>query len=375
MKKNYIIGTHIFLTLLIATLFMAFENVIGLRRLELIGLFGVLSALPLIRLKMKAELAVWINIIDIILLFIISNLSRYVINYYVYALYMMVLVEIGLLFELKLGKYLMGLVVFATVYHYGVLYTYRSNWGTVSEIFFMLLINVVIVLGVIMVKVFNQEKEKQRELNLALQETNEKLEKLTRLEVKTNIARDIHDTFGHDMMALIMEIEMADVLVEKSPIEAREMLKQAKVSARNGMKTIRKVVETLRNETVDIISETLDELIDNYTSRTGIDTHVEIEPEIYDVPKRVHDVLYRLIQECMTNSIRHGEATVIDIYMSKRGSTINFRVYDNGKGSESIDEGYGLKGMRERITALNGNVRFKSADGFEVKGYIEVPND
>ena len=132
---------------------------------------------------------------------------------------------------------IVGLIVMVTLYNYGVLYYYRQNLGTLSEIVFMIVIHILIVFSLILIHQNKKEKEKQKVLN-------EQLESLTRVAVKNRVARDIHDTFGHDMMALIMEIEMAGVLIDQDKEQAKAMMIQAKGSARQGMKTIRQVVET-----------------------------------------------------------------------------------------------------------------------------------
>jgi signal transduction histidine kinase len=153
------------------------------------------------------------------------------------------------------------------------------------------------------------------------------------------------------------------------------MIQEAKDSAREGMRTIRKVVETLRSDDGNIITESLDELINHFAERVNISIDKVIEDEIYELSKDHHDTLYRVVQECMTNSIRHGQATHIDINIHLKGDTIHFRVKDNGQGAEEVFEGYGLKGMKERLSHYKGHVRYKNDDGFEVKGYIEVKND
>ena len=373
-----------FRTIFFSLIFLAFitlENATGIRLIKLIVLMILLIFLPFIRTQKKSLpfKKVFLLVVDAVLILLIGLSSRYVVNYYIYALYMILMVEAGFIYELKYSKYVIAIISIFTLYHYAVLYYYRSNLGTVSEIFFLVLINTVIILGVVFVKYQKEEKEKQKILFDTLEKTHsellnttEKLEKLTRVEVKNNIARDIHDTFGHDMMALIMEIEMADILIGEDKDKAKEMLKQAKNSARNGMKTIRKVVETLRDESESIISETIEEMIDQFSKRVDLKVDVFLDEKFYDCSKNIHDSLYRLVQECLTNSVRHGEADYVKIKLERIDNKIMFLISDNGKGNKSFDEGYGLKGMRERISALNGELNIDGLNGFKVEGYIEV---
>ncbi len=373
--KNWII-IRSSIIILIGTAFIALENVVGLRLGLLLTLFVMYILMPIIRLKIHSEkLQISTLLIDIGLIFWMSLSSRYVINYYIYILYMSLLLEVGLVYTLKWSRYVMGLIILVSLYHYWTLFTYRDNMGTVSEIVFMCVINGLIVFSVMLNNINQKEKEKQIKLNSVLQETNEQLEVLTRMAVKNNIARDIHDTFGHDMMGLIMEIEMAQVLVDQDSEKAKLMLTKAKLSARNGMKTIRKVVETLRNDELEIIEDSIEEMILSFKSRVNISINFILFEHIDELPKKYTEVLYRLIQECLTNSIRHGEANEIEIEVKEGLHTIVFSIKDNGKGATDIIEGYGLKGMRERVEALNGSLRIKSDSGFLVEGHIEVEND
>jgi len=375
MMKNWII-IRSSIIVLIGTAFIALENVVGFRFWLLTALFVIYILMPVFRLRIKNEkIQISTLIIDIALILWMSLSSRYVINYYIYILYMSLLLEVGLIYTIKWRRYVMALIIGVSLYHYWTLFTYRDNMGTVSEIVFMCVINGLIVFSVVLNDINRKEKEKQLELNVTLQETNEQLELLTRLAVKNNIARDIHDTFGHDMMGLIMEIEMAQVLVDQDSEKAKEMLVQAKQSARKGMKTIRKVVETLRNDELDIIEETIEDMILNFKSRVNISIQYTLFEHINDLSKQYLEVLYRLIQECLTNSLRHGQADEIEIEIKEGLHTIVFSIRDNGKGATSIIEGYGLKGMRERVEALNGSLRIKSDSGFLVEGHIEVDND
>ncbi len=364
MKKWLGIRTSIIIIIGIG--FITLENVVGSRFYLLLGLLLGVLVMPVIRKKMPLKYHVISLLLDVSMVFVMSLSSRYVINYYIYILLMLLIVEAGLLYNIKYSKYIILIIMTLTLYHYGVLYYFRSNLGTVSEIIFMLVINILIIFSMYLIHQNQKEKEIQHKLN-------QQLEHLTSVAVKNNIARDIHDTFGHDMMALIMEIEMAGVLIDKDKDKAKEMMNQAKGSARKGMKTIRQVVETLRNEE-ELIQESIEQLILNYKTRLNITINYKLTDGIENNAE-IKEVMYRLIQECMTNSIRHGGADVIDIELKKGLNTLVFRICDNGIGTTHLNEGYGLKGMRERIEAFNGKVNFKHEDGFCVEGYIEVLDD
>lgn len=352
----------------IGILFLGLENVIGIRRIYLIGLFSGILVMSFFRYRYKAERMALSFIIDGLCVLIMGLLSRYVVNYYLYILYMLLLAEASYSYDFKWAKYPIFIVSAFTLYHYYLLWMYRMNLGTLSEIVFLILIDILLVLTFVLARKQNQQRVIEKALNLELVETNKKLEKLTRVDVKNQIAREIHDTFGHDMMGLIMEIEMAHVLIEEDPAKAKEMLDNAKKSARSGMKTIRKVVETLRNDD-DIITETLQEMVDRFASRIPLTVDCDIDISLYEQSKKIHDIMYRLVQECMTNSVRHADAKVIYIHIEVKDQ-IHFLIKDDGKGFKELNLGYGLTGMKERVQSLGGHIEFENQNGFLVKGYL-----
>lgn len=356
------------LILIIGVLFLGLENVIGMRRIYLISLFAGILIMSYIRYKKSDARLVLTLVLDGFFVLLIGLFSRYVVNYYVYILYMLILAEGSYSYDIKYAKFPVVVISLLTIYHYYALLMYRMNLGTVSEILFMVLINILIVVTFILARQQQSARLKVEKLNEELRSTNHQLEKLTRLEVKHQIARDIHDTFGHDMMGLIMEIEMADVLMDEDLKEAKVMLNSAKSSARKGMKTIRKVVETLRNDD-SIISETLDEMVAVFSKRMPIEVHVSIDKSIYNQSKKIHDTLYRLVQECMTNTVRHSHASLMSIEISIE-EKIEFSISDNGIGFNELQLGYGLTGMKERIELIGGQITFSSEHGFTVRGTI-----
>ncbi|MFA6782584.1 MAG: ATP-binding protein, partial [Sedimentibacter sp.] len=97
-----------------------------------------------------------------------------------------------------------------------------------------------------------------------------------------------------------------------------------------------------------------------------------------EIPKNygVNSAIYHILQEGMTNSIRHGNASKLWINLIYSNGNIKFNIKDNGQGALAFIEGFGLKGIRERVEAFGGNVEFKSQDGFIIDGELEeVIND
>src|SRR5699024_10062850 len=109
--------------------------------------------------------------------------------------------------------------------------------------------------------------------------------------------------------------------------------------------------------------------------------NININFDIEGVPSKtnpsVNIVLYRIIQEGLTNSIRHGHAEKIDIKITYSNKSIKLFIKDNGLGTSYIKKGFGLKSMEDRVFSLGGTISFLSAEGFSITASIplEVQND
>ncbi|MDD4686414.1 MAG: ATP-binding protein, partial [Clostridia bacterium] len=89
----------------------------------------------------------------------------------------------------------------------------------------------------------------------------------------------------------------------------------------------------------------------------------------------VNSAIYHILQEGMTNAIRHGNASKIWINLSYSNENIKFNIKDNGAGAVAFIEGFGLKGIKERVESFGGKVEFKQQDGFTIDGEMVILND
>jgi signal transduction histidine kinase len=164
-------------------------------------------------------------------------------------------------------------------------------------------------------------------------------------------------------------MEMATHMMDEDMDKSKELLNSAKRMARDGLLSIRRVVETLRVEETIGKTNSIGELIDEFSIAAGIEIEFKIIGEHVSTNRDIDTTLYRIVQEALTNSVRHGKASKVKVEI-RYNKYIEFYIKDNGIGTESIKEGYGLRGMKERIGSLNGKVEFESKNGFIVKGYL-----
>ncbi|WP_313163264.1 sensor histidine kinase [Sedimentibacter sp.] len=374
-KKLFYITKTIILTLLfLAALY--FENAQQQRLAVLISIFLVLIINSSIKYFIKNKTIYFISfILDSILIFLLEQNFRLLVNYFLHSFYIITLIEASI--TLNIGKGIIaGTVasVFSMIKFIYLVY-FKFNISSLSQFIFFLLINVSIMIIAIFAQYNKTEKEKKDTLYRELLDTHKKLKEYTEevrrlsiIEEKNRIARDIHDSLGHNMTALIMQLQMAEHYLKTDASKSTELLNSSIKTAKDSLKEIREVVETLRGKSLPP-DKVIQVLVDKFAEKTRAKIELNVDGKViqnYDI----HTALYHILQEGMTNAVRHGKATNIWIELNYEYDNVKFTIKDNGKGADILNEGFGLKGIKERVKALRGNVEFKSENGFTIEGFI-----
>jgi signal transduction histidine kinase len=205
--------------------------------------------------------------------------------------------------------------------------------------------------------------------NAELTATRELLAENSRVAERLRIARDLHDTLGHHLTALSIQLEVASRLTEGA---AATHIREAHAVARLLLSDVRDVVGKLRDSRQLDLSRALQAL----TSATGtLQIHLDM-PERLDVPDpaRAHALL-RCVQEIITNTTRHAAARNLWITIAQRPDGVDLRARDDGQGVQALTWGNGLRGMRERFEEYAGRVEVQSShgSGFEVRAFMPRP--
>ena len=214
------------------------------------------------------------------------------------------------------------------------------------------------------------------ENNLKLQEYAAFSEKLGAEVERKRVAREIHDTLAYAMTNLIMMMEAALSLTAESEAELREILGEAHLQSKQGLGEIRRAVRALRS--VDERPLGGLKAVHSLVRAFAKATRQKIEIHLGDAPWTFGDeadrIVYRLVQECITNSVRHGRAEQISVYFSRVGNGVSVTVKDNGLGASRTDGGYGLVGMRERLESIEGTLEVSSRPGagFRVSAWVPL---
>lgn len=176
-----------------------------------------------------------------------------------------------------------------------------------------------------------------------------------REEERRRLHRDIHDDLGPALAALALQLETAQDLVSKDPVEARAVLARVTQQVRDAVATTRRIVTDLRPVNLDDLglAGALEELAARFASQAlDVETNLEDPGEL---PAAIEVVLLRVAAESLTNVARHSGASVCRIALQREGDALRLAIADNGRGLPNrISQGVGLRSMRERAAEVGG---------------------
>lgn len=217
-------------------------------------------------------------------------------------------------------------------------------------------------------KVDNLHKELELSYN-KLQEQSDKIEELSITKERNRLAGEIHDNLGHNLVALNMNLDVAEKIIDKDIHKAKDLINKAQLITKQSIEDLRKAVYALKEENPRILIDSIDRLIDNIQSAGEIKVMLDFDERAEGIPPEYKDIIYISIKESMTNSIKHGNADLINIDIKYDGSKLLVSIKDNGTGCIQLSKGNGLLGIEDRVTQLGGKVDydFKEKDGFEIR--------
>ena len=197
-------------------------------------------------------------------------------------------------------------------------------------------------------------------------------EKIVEDRERKRIAREIHDTLGHALTGISAGIDAVRVLVELDPKRAKEQLQSMSLVVRDGIRDVRGSLNKLRPGALEdgSLKEALNRMIREYESISHLKIELYYRWDRVDLDSMKENVVFRVIQESITNSLRHGHASKVTIHLLNQENYI-ISIQDDGIGFETLQYGYGLKQMRERLSVIGGTVHFENKNGFFT--WIEIP--
>jgi signal transduction histidine kinase len=232
----------------------------------------------------------------------------------------------------------------------------------------------------------DEERAREKVVGLVkdLEEANQRLriyafqvEELATTRERNRLAREIHDGLGHYLTTINIQLKAARAVLMNDPAKAETAIQTAQNLSQEALVDVRHSVAALRAAPEDDLP--LEEQMERLLARceaAGIKPQLTVLGQPRPLSPQVHLTLYRSAQEGVNNVCKHASAANLwaELDYSQPGS-IRLLVRDDGQGAESLEGGFGLLGLRERVNLLNGVFHAKSIVGGGVILEIVVPQD
>lgn len=265
---------------------------------------------------------------------------------------------------------------------------YIAYYNASAQAVLKTLLNVFISLNTILfvfyVMVFVQGKHRESEriqsLNAQLNDANQRLrayaieaERTAETRERNRLAREIHDTLGHALTGIAAGLDACMVTMDTAPEFTKAQLAKIRETALRGIKDVRRSVRKLRPDDLERLPlrEALFKMTEDFMASSGMEVSYLINGWPEHLREDEEEVIYRVVQECVTNANRHGHAKHVNITIGTDEEALRIVVSDDGEGCDNLKQGFGLRHMRERLELLKGELHYWSDGGFIVE--VSIP--
>ncbi|WP_411346445.1 sensor histidine kinase [Paenibacillus sp. WLX1005] len=207
----------------------------------------------------------------------------------------------------------------------------------------------------------------------ALQENALQSVRYAALTERTRIAGEIHDGLGHHFTSIIVQLQALKWMIRPNPQQAEQTVDQLLDVSRQGLAEVRSVVKDWSaSERTD---DELRMLATQVAERSGLELTFHSEGDHDSWGDIIERMLYRLLQESLTNIVRHANATQVDVNIQQSDTTVQLTVVDNGsyREEQTLTHGFGLNNMSRRCTELHGSCSFRQTPGGGMTVEVELP--
>jgi signal transduction histidine kinase len=202
------------------------------------------------------------------------------------------------------------------------------------------------------------------------------IESQATLEERNRIAREIHDSLGHSLTALNLQLETAVKLLQSNPSKASEFLTRAKELGSKSLQDVRQSVSTMRSHPLEgkSLEQVISTLLEDFYRANGISPICKISLD-YPLASEISAALYRIIQESLTNISKYANATEVTLQLNTKIEYLELIIQDNGQGFDLNQNttGFGLQSMRDRTLTLGGEIQINSSHGCGCQIIVHIP--
>lgn len=231
--------------------------------------------------------------------------------------------------------------------------------------------------------VLGEKLEQQKESLMKLADEKSELartaHKAATIEERQRLARDLHDAVSQQLFALTMMAQATEKIFDRNPEHAKRQLQEITQMALQAQTEMRALLLHLRpvHLSGEPLTEGISSLVDELRQKCLIEFDLQME-EISDLPTSVEEQLFRIVQEALSNILRHANASEVKVEASHDGEEIFLHIADNGVGFDTEEKkankaSYGLKTMRERCEEIGGTYTLRSRKGEGTHIDLRVP--
>ena len=216
-----------------------------------------------------------------------------------------------------------------------------------------------------------------------LEREREQLNQLAAQRERASIARELHDIVAHSVTVMLLGVRGANDVLRTSPEVAQDLLRRVESSAEQSIDELRRILVLLR--TPDQVAQVrpapllaeLPDLVDGYRE-VGLPVRLTVTGQPRPVPSGVQLSIYRMVEETLTNVLKHSRPSTVTIQLTYAATAIDIEIDDDGKpldtAEPSTGPGHGILGMRERVAALGGafDARPLPGGGFRVAARLPI---
>lgn len=218
-----------------------------------------------------------------------------------------------------------------------------------------------------------------------LQQYSEQVAELATTRERNRLARDIHDSLGHYLTVINVQLEKALAFRQKKPVDADQAISDAKRLAREALQDVRRSVSSLRTtQDIQEFLPAMHELIERMRNEQYT-VHFEVSGPTTGYSNQRLLTLYRAAQEGLTNIQKHAQAHSVTLTLHFADQAAQFMLQDDGRGFDLThqttrhltdhDMGYGLRGIQERLEIIGGHMEIITAPGKGTQLTISMPRD
>lgn len=177
------------------------------------------------------------------------------------------------------------------------------------------------------------------------------------------MSKELHDTLGHSFISLILSLDASIALMDSKPAEAKDRLTRLRTLAENNLDEMRNIVHEMGEEEESSLIRQVESLVVRFREHTGTVLTLSLPETERSIRFEVRQAVLRVIQESLTNALKHGKASQLHLELKFSESDLQLSVRNNGNPIDKLNYGFGLTTMKQRVERLGGHLQLSSGEG------------